>query len=75
MSCVSLRHLPQRCDGGCRNYARRFRMKRKIKLSEEPIQALERFDPGYRGRHIQVGADFEVGDRPRRRTRLPLTFT
>ena len=36
-------------------------MKRKIKLSEEPIQALERFDPGYRGRHIQVGADFEVG--------------
>ena len=50
-------------------------MKRKIKLSEEPIQALERFDPGYRGRHIQVGADFEVGDRPRRRTRLPLTFT
>ena len=30
--------------------------KRNIKLSEEQIQALERFDPEYRERHIQVAS-------------------
>ena len=30
--------------------------KRKIKLTDEQIQALERFDPEYRERHIQVNA-------------------
>ena len=30
--------------------------KRKIKLTDEQIQALERFDPEYRERHIQVDA-------------------
>ena len=34
--------------------------KRKIKLSEEQIQALERFDPEYRERHIKVGATGEL---------------
>ncbi len=34
--------------------------KRKIKLAEEQIQALERFDPEYRERHIQVGATGEL---------------
>ena len=34
--------------------------KRKIKLSEEQIQALERFDPEYRERHIQVDATGEL---------------
>ena len=33
---------------------------RKIKLSEEQIQALERFDPEYRERHIQVNATGEL---------------
>ena len=33
--------------------------RRKIKLSEEQIQALERFDPEYRERHIEVGAKGE----------------
>ena len=34
--------------------------KRKIKLTEEEIQALERCDPDYRERHIQVGATGEL---------------
>ena len=34
--------------------------KRKIKLSEEQIRALERFDPEYRERHIQVNATGEL---------------
>ena len=34
--------------------------KRKIKLSDEQIQALERFDPEYRERHIEVGATGEL---------------
>ena len=34
--------------------------KRKIKLSDEQIQALERFDPEYRERHIKVGATGEL---------------
>ncbi len=34
--------------------------KRKIKLSEEQIQALERFDPEYRERHIEVNATGEL---------------
>ena len=34
--------------------------KRRIKLSEEQIQALERFDPEYRERHIQVNATGEL---------------
>ena len=34
--------------------------KRKIKLSEEQIQALERFDPEYRERNIQVNATVEL---------------
>ena len=34
--------------------------KRKIKLSEEQIQELERFDPEYRERHIKVGATGEL---------------
>ena len=34
--------------------------KRKIKLSEEQIQALERFDPEYRERHIDVHATGEL---------------
>ena len=34
--------------------------KRKIKLSDEQIQALERFDPEYHERHIQVGATGEL---------------
>ena len=34
--------------------------KRKIKLTEQQIQALERFDPEYRERHIQVGATGEL---------------
>ena len=34
--------------------------KRKIKLTDEQIQALERFDPEYRERHIEVGATGEL---------------
>ncbi len=34
--------------------------KRKIKLSDEQIQALERFDPEYRERHIEVNATGEL---------------
>ena len=34
--------------------------KRRIKLSEEQIQALERFDPEYRERHIKVNATGEL---------------
>ena len=34
--------------------------KRKIKLTDEQIQALERFDPEYRERHIQVNATGEL---------------
>ena len=34
--------------------------KRKIKLSEEQIRALERFDPEYRERHIEVNATGEL---------------
>ena len=34
--------------------------KRKIKLTDEQIQALERFDPEYRERHIKVGATGEL---------------
>ena len=34
--------------------------KRKIKLNEEQIQALERFDPEYRERHIEVNATGEL---------------
>ena len=34
--------------------------KRKIKLTEEQIQALDRFDPEYRERHIQVDATGEL---------------
>ena len=41
--------------------------KRKIQLSEEQIQALERFDPEYRKRHIQVNP---TGERPQRRPDL-----
>ena len=34
--------------------------KRKIKLTDEQIQALERFDPEYRERHIEVNATGEL---------------
>ena len=34
--------------------------KRKIKLTEEPMQALERFDPEFRERHIEVHATDEL---------------
>ena len=34
--------------------------KRKIELTDEQIQALERFDPEYRERHIKVGATGEL---------------
>ena len=34
--------------------------KRKIKLTEEQIQALERFDPEFRERHIEVHATGEL---------------
>ena len=34
--------------------------KRKIKLTEEQIQALERFDLEFRGRHIEVHATGEL---------------
>ena len=33
---------------------------RKNKLTDEQIQALERFDPEYRERHIEVGATGEL---------------
>lgn len=34
--------------------------KRRITLTDEQIQAAERFDPGYRERHIQVDATREL---------------
>ena len=34
--------------------------KRKIKVTDEQIQALERFDPEYRERHIEVNATGEL---------------
>ena len=35
--------------------------KRKIELTDEQIRALERFDPEYRERHIEVNATGELG--------------
>ena len=41
-------------------WKRTRRVRPRIKLSEEQIQALERFDPEYRERHIQVNATGEL---------------
>jgi len=59
---------PSTCPGNRNRYTRHHRLlrleetvrKRKIKLSDEQIQALERFDPEYRERHIEVNATGEL---------------